>query len=71
MIAQLLIAGLMIASAVLLIGFLLMLRNKSEEPTGSSTGQSMPAYGDCSDLCSTDSKEASDACMALCAYGWP
>ncbi len=65
------IALLMIAAGVLLIGFLLLLRNRYEEFTESSTDESVPSYGDCYDLCKGDSVEASTSCVGLCAYGWP
>jgi hypothetical protein len=64
------IALLMIAAGVLLIGFLLLLRNRYEF-TESSTDESIPSYGDCYDLCKGDSVEASASCVGLCAYGWP
>ena len=67
----LLVAVLMILAGVLLIGFLLSLRNKYEEFTGSSTNQRAPGYGDCNDLCRGDSGEVAENCVGLCAYGWP
>jgi hypothetical protein len=65
------IAVIMIAAGVLLIGFLLLLRNKHDRLTRSSTSESVPKYGDCYDLCKGDSGEAADNCVGLCAYGWP
>ncbi len=61
----LLIAVIMIAAGVLLIGLLLLLRN------GPQAGESVPKYGDCYDLCKRDSGEAEEDCVGLCAYGWP
>jgi hypothetical protein len=67
----LLVAALMIVVGVFLIGFLLLLRNRYEQFTESSTNESIPSYGDCYDLCKGDSVEASTSCVGLCAYGWP
>ncbi|HVN81821.1 MAG TPA: hypothetical protein VMW38_22745 [Terriglobia bacterium] len=69
--AALIIAVLLIASGVSLISFLLLLRNESGRFTESSTGKESPTYGNCYDICKGDSEEASDQCIALCAYGWP
>jgi hypothetical protein len=66
----LIIALFMIVAGVLLIGFLLLLRDKREEFR--STGDAnVPTYGECHDLCKGDSGEQSTSCIALCAYGWP
>lgn len=64
------VALLMIAAGVLLIGFLLFLRDKYDE-FRSSADESAPTYGDCYDLCKGDSGEPADICIGLCAYGWP
>jgi hypothetical protein len=65
------IAVIMIAAGVLLISFLLLLRNKHDRLTGPLTSESVPTYGDCNDLCKGDSGEAAENCVGLCAYGWP
>ena len=65
------IAALLIVSGVLLIGFLLMLRNRADEFTGPPTNEMVPGYGDCHDLCRGDSGESAESCVGLCAYGWP
>ena len=62
------IAVIMIAAGVLLIGFLLLLRNKQRE---ASAGEGVPKYGDCYDVCKGDSGEEAENCFGLCAYGWP
>jgi hypothetical protein len=67
----LLIAVLMILAGVLLIGFLLLLRNKADEFAGPPTNEMIPGYGDCYDLCRGDSGEVAENCVGLCAYGWP
>ncbi|MGO9119423.1 MAG: hypothetical protein ACLQPD_17670 [Desulfomonilaceae bacterium] len=65
------IAVIMNAAGVLLIGFLLLIRNKHDRLTEASTSESVPKYGDCYDLRKDDAGEAADNCVGLCAYGWP
>ena len=67
----LLIAVVMIAAGVLLISFLLLLRNKPEKVTGPQADESVPKYGECYDLCKRASGDAAEDCVGLCAYGWP
>jgi hypothetical protein len=64
----LIIALLMIVAGVLLISFLLLLRDKYDR---SSANESVPTYGECYDLCKGDSGGEPDDCIGLCAYGWP
>ncbi len=61
---------LMIVAGVLLISFLLLLRDKQQE-FRESANANVPTYGDCYDLCKGDSGEPSAPCIGLCAYGWP
>ena len=65
------IALLMIAAGVLLTGFLLLLRDKYEKFTESSTHENVTSYGGCYDLCKGDSRDVAENCVGLCAYGWP
>jgi hypothetical protein len=62
---------IMNVAGVLLISFLLLLRNKHDRLSEASTGESVPKYGDCYDVCKGDSGEGADNCVGLCAYGWP
>lgn len=62
------IAVIMNVAGVLLISFLLWLRNKHDRLSEESTSESVPKYGNCYDLC----KDVSGGnCFGLCAYGWP
>ncbi len=61
---------LLIVAGVLLISFLLFLRDKQDQYRASANAN-IPTYGDCYDLCKRDSGEPSVTCIGLCAYGWP
>ncbi len=67
----LLVAGLMIVVSVFVIGSLLLLRERTDKPTGHSSGESVPSLRNCYDLCKDDSEGTFEGCMALCEYGWP
>jgi hypothetical protein len=67
----LLMAALMIVAGILVIGSILMLRNRQLDPTEPSSGHGVQGERTCNEICSDDSKEDVYECFALCTYGWP